>query len=74
MFKECTFRPNIKSLPSSYGAMKDSGTPFHARVTKWSKDKDADIRKKTMIIEKNEIAEVINRFRYDVLDPYLIYS
>jgi len=57
MFKECTFRPTIKSLPSSYGAMKDSGTPFHARVTKWSKDKDADIRKKTMIIEKNEIAE-----------------
>eukprot|EP01036_Dinobryon_divergens_P023461 gene23463-31808_t len=57
MFKECTFRPNIKPLPSSYGAMKDSGTPFHARVTKWSKDKEAEVRKKTLLMEQNEVAE-----------------
>jgi len=31
--------------------MKDSGTPFHARVTKWSKDKEAEVRKKTLLME-----------------------
>ena len=59
MFKECTFRPNIKPLPSSYGAMKDSGTPFHLRVSKWSKEKEAEVRKKMLMMEKNEVAEVI---------------
>ena len=50
MFKECTFRPQIKQLPSSYGGMKDNGAPFHTRVTKWSRDKEAEIRKKTALV------------------------
>jgi hypothetical protein len=28
MFKECTFRPQIKQLPGSYGTLKDTGTQF----------------------------------------------
>lgn len=68
MFKECTFRPHIKPLPSAYGAMKDSGTPFYDRVAKWSKDKEAEIRKKTMMLEKNEVAEVICEARNTVLE------
>ena len=42
--------------------MKDSGTPFHARVTKWSKDKEAEVRKKTLQMEQNEVAEVITAY------------
>jgi hypothetical protein len=29
--------------------MKCSGTPFHARVIQWSKEKEAEVRKKTLL-------------------------
>lgn len=56
MFKECTFRPQIKNLPNSYGAMKDSGTHFLTRVNKWNKERDADIKKKSDALLKSEMS------------------
>ncbi len=57
MFKECTFRPEILSLPSSYGAMKGLDTPFHDRVTKWQKDKETEIKNKTKAVKNSEVSE-----------------
>lgn len=56
MFKECTFRPQIKSLPHSYGPMKDSGTHFLTRVNKWNKERDADIKKKSDALLKSKMS------------------
>lgn len=53
MFKECTFQPKIKSLPNSYGAMKDVDTPFHARVTRWQKDKEMQKTERKKSVDKN---------------------
>lgn len=57
MFKDCTFQPKIKPLPGYYGGLKDSGAPFHARVTKWHKDREIELRNKTKKNENIEVAE-----------------
>lgn len=57
MFKECTFRPEIISLPSSYGAMKGADTPFHDRVTKWQRERDTEIKNKAQALQKSEVAD-----------------
>lgn len=57
MFKECTFRPEIISLPSSYGAMKGADTPFHDRVTKWQRERDMEIKNKAHALQKSEVAD-----------------
>jgi hypothetical protein len=57
MFKECTFRPEILSLPPSYGTMKGIDTPFHDRVTKWQKEKENEIKNKSKAVQSSEISE-----------------
>jgi hypothetical protein len=42
---ECTFRPQIKSLPAHYGA-KDNTMPFHKRVMRWKDQKDGQKQKR----------------------------
>lgn len=57
MFKDCTFRPHIKALPNSYGAMKDNGTSFLQRSNKWTKEKEAEMKKKLDAVQRNELAD-----------------
>ena len=54
IYKECTFRPNIKDLPSHYGAKKDLNLPFHARVTKWQKEKEVSLQSKANVLENQK--------------------
>jgi hypothetical protein len=53
MFKECTFRPKIKNLPTQYGPLKENGTPFVTRVLKWQKEKEMDLHNKMQVSVKN---------------------
>ena len=46
MFKECTFRPKIKELPSYYGASNSINTPFHDRVIKWQVERELERMRK----------------------------
>jgi hypothetical protein len=57
MFKECTFRPEIKPLPASYGQMKDDETPFYTRVNKWQKDKESERLRKEEAFKQSELDE-----------------
>ena len=57
MFKEFTFKPNIKSLPSHYGTLKDKDTPFYQRVTKWQKEKDLMVKNRKQLQAKNETTD-----------------
>ncbi|KAJ1436077.1 hypothetical protein B484DRAFT_445852 [Ochromonadaceae sp. CCMP2298] len=57
IYKECTFRPNIRDLPNSYGAMKDENTPFHTRVTKWQRERDLNRESKSKLVEQGEQSE-----------------
>lgn len=56
IYKECTFRPNIKDLPSHYGAKKDLNVPFQTRVSKWQKEKDLALETKAKELENSEKA------------------
>lgn len=57
MFKECTFRPKIKNLPSHYGPMKEASTPFQTRVVKWQKEKELAAKAKKEMISSGEKVE-----------------
>lgn len=57
MFKECTFRPRIKGLPTCYGPLKENGTPFVARVDKWHKEKQVILDNKKKVLEKSELEQ-----------------
>ncbi|CAM9162648.1 unnamed protein product [Phaeothamnion confervicola] len=39
LMSECTFRPRIKGLPQSYGAMRNADVPFLQRVGQWQENK-----------------------------------
>jgi hypothetical protein len=54
MFKECTFKPKIKSLPTQYGPLKEYGTPFVTRVMKWKKEKEVDLQNKMQVSVKSQ--------------------
>lgn len=54
MFRECTFRPKIKGLPSAYGPLKETGTPFVVRVNNWQRKKEQQQKVKQELIEKSE--------------------
>jgi hypothetical protein len=56
IYKECTFRPNIKDLPHSYGAKKELDVPFLTRVEKWQKEKDLLLQKKASTLANGEKA------------------
>jgi hypothetical protein len=57
MFKEFTFKPSVKTLPSHYGTIKDKDTPFYQRVTKWQKERDLMIKNRKQIQSKNETSD-----------------
>jgi hypothetical protein len=49
MFKECTFRPTVKPLPSAYGPLKEKDAEFTDRVMRWQREKAVEAtRRKTM--------------------------
>ena len=61
MFKDFTFKPQIKSLPSSYGVPpKDRDTPFNERMLNWQKERDMEKRQRCEMACKSE--EVICTF------------
>ena len=56
MFKECTFRPKIKDLPSSYGVGRaETGRvgPFYDRVMRWSAEKDRSVSIKKQQVDRS---------------------
>ena len=55
MFKDYTFKPQIKALPNAYGAVKDDKTPFYQRVTKWQKEKEVEASKRKELSEETEV-------------------
>jgi hypothetical protein len=57
MFKECTFNPQIRALPDSYGARKELDAPFHSRVTKWQRERDDHLIKKTQAFKASEMSD-----------------
>lgn len=58
IFKECTFRPQIKNLPPKlYGAMKNEDSNFHNRVSKWQRERDLEVQTKSRQIESGELQE-----------------
>lgn len=72
MFRECTFHPQIKPLPSTYGQPKNVGTPFYDRVTKWQKEKDHQVHRKRQDFAKVEVQDcsfhpTINRHSYKAM-------
>ena len=56
MFKDCTFRPQIKALPASYGAQKEADTDFYGRVTRWQKDKSAAATRRRSIQDMSDVS------------------
>lgn len=57
MFKECTFQPQIKGLPSSYGPLKETGTPFVARMEKWKKERELQVRAKKELTDRSTLEQ-----------------
>jgi hypothetical protein len=60
MFKDFTFKPTITELPKKiYGNVptNDKDTPFYDRVTKWKKDRDAQLNKQKSDVEGDIVAE-----------------
>lgn len=55
IFKECTFQPQIKALPSSYGAMKEKDTPFLTRVQHWQREKDVAASRRKSVSDRGEM-------------------
>ena len=55
--KDCTFSPRIKKLPQHYGAATKTfeNVPFYDRVTKWQKDKKAEILQKKIEVVNNDL-------------------
>lgn len=53
MFKECTFQPKIKTLPASYNATSDVGTPFYDRVTKWQREKEVEGARRAELVNES---------------------
>lgn len=67
MFKECTFRPQIKGLPAAYGPLKETGTPFVLRMEKWKKEKEQIVKMKQEIAVRSTVEQCsfkpkINRY------------
>jgi hypothetical protein len=57
MFRECTFRPKIKGLPTAYGPMKEHGTPFITRSEKWAREKEQHKQVKKRLIEQSRVKD-----------------
>jgi len=55
MFRECTFRPQIKPLPASYSAAVDNEAPFYDRVEKWRKEKEQEATRRKQLTAEHEV-------------------
>ena len=55
MLQECSFEPNIKPLPRSYGPNKTAGTLVYNRLTKWEKNREVDIKQKKVLRAHEEV-------------------
>lgn len=65
MYKEFTFKPQIKELPATYGSGKDRDreTPFYQRVTKWQREKEQETSKQRQNFDRMEVADCTFRPR-----------
>jgi hypothetical protein len=68
MLKECSFAPEIKGLPKSYGPNKTAGTLVYNRLTKWEKTREVDMKQKKIQRAHEEVKNctfkpLINRHR-----------
>lgn len=57
MFRDCTFHPKIKGLPTVYGPLKEHGTPFVDRVIKWNKEKELEKKKKVALAVESQMKD-----------------
>ena len=56
MFKDCTFRPKIKTLPRSY-VQKQDDSVFYDRVTRWQKEKEQNASQRQSMTESSNVVE-----------------
>jgi len=63
MFRDFTFKPQIKALPPSYGAPKDKDLPFHERVSKWQRERDLDASRRKEMTSQSELVDCTFRPR-----------
>lgn len=57
MFKDCTFRPQIKALPSHYGQLKEDDSSFYDRVSKWQREKESEASRRKALTEDSEMLD-----------------
>jgi hypothetical protein len=57
MFRDFTFKPQIRALPASYGAPKDKDLPFHDRVSKWQRERDVEKSRRKEIHDTSEVLD-----------------
>ena len=57
MFRDFTFKPDIKKLPSSYGAPKDKDLPFHDRVMKWQREREVESMRRRELSDNSELVD-----------------
>merc|ERR1711871_672765 len=57
MFRDFTFKPEIKKLPASYGAPKDKDLPFHDRVMKWQREREVESMRRRELSENSELVD-----------------
>jgi len=57
MFKDCTFRPKIKALPSHYGSQKEDDSVFYDRVIRWQKEKDQGAQRRKAVTDTSVIVD-----------------
>lgn len=57
MFKDYTFKPQIRPLPVSYGAPKDQDLPFNDRVAKWQRERNVEQKRRSEIHKDSEVLD-----------------
>jgi hypothetical protein len=59
MFKECTFEPKIKDLPSSYGSnnKEEKDAHFYDRVMRWQREKEIEATRRKTLSSHNEVVD-----------------
>lgn len=56
MWKDCTFKPSIKKLPSHYGPKKEGAEPFYDRVMRWSQTREHEVEQQRQKSAQKELA------------------
>jgi hypothetical protein len=57
MFKDCTFRPQIKDLPAYYGNRKEQNASFQDRVSRWQRQKELEVQQRKNLTQDQELEE-----------------